>query len=63
MRNCVQWRGQAPMARTVIPFQLEDMRDLRNATVNDAKGRLIEILGEEIGKERGDGGADLGRFE
>jgi hypothetical protein len=51
------------MARTVIPFQLEDMRDLRNATVNDAKGRLIEILGEEIGKERGDGGADLGRFE
>jgi hypothetical protein len=51
------------MARTVIPFQLEDMRDFWNATVDDAKGRLIEIFGEEIGKECGDGGANLGRFE
>jgi len=51
------------MARTVIPFQLEDVRDFRNATVDDAKGRLIEIFGEEIGKKCGDGGADLGRFE
>jgi hypothetical protein len=51
------------MARTVIPFKLEDMRDLGNATVDDAKGRLIEIFREEISQKSGDGRADLGWFE
>ncbi len=47
----------------MIPFQLEDMCDFGDATVDDAIGGLIEIFGEEIGQERRDGGADLGWLE
>jgi len=50
-------------ARTVIPFQLEDVCDFGYGSVDDAIGRWIEIFGEEIGQERRDRRADLGWFE
>ena len=50
-------------ARTVIPFQLEDIRDFGDASVDDAIGRGIEVFGKEIGQERRDCRADLRWFE
>ena len=50
-------------ARTVIPFQLEDMRDFGDASVDDAIGRLVEVFWKEIGQERRDCRADLRWFE
>jgi len=49
--------------RTVIPFQLEDVCDFRNGSVDDAIGGWIEVFGEEIGQERRDRRADLRWFE
>ena len=58
-----QKKKKDPFARTVIPFQLEEMRGFGDAPVDDAIGRRVQIFGEEVGQYGRDGRTDLRWFE
>ena len=47
----------------MIPFQLEDVCDFGDASIDDAIGRWIKVFGKEISQERRDCRADLRWFE